>query len=149
MLCLTRTLGFDTVIFRVGWEFVPLGYNCRLGLGLAAVLKPGTSFLVEWHCLVSRAGSRSRPAMGLLRSSALRIRMEIGWKPEIHMAHINSSHGEKSGLLIDGLGKIRILIFWAVSKERSGFIYLFSHLARSAHLPHKTAVSVRGTSPSN
>jgi hypothetical protein len=31
----------------------------------------------------------------LLRSWALLIGMEIIWKPEIRMAHINSSHGEK------------------------------------------------------
>jgi hypothetical protein len=147
ILCLTRTLSFDTVVFRVGWEFMQLSCNCRPGLGLAAVLKYGSGFLVQWHSLISRADGCSRPVMALLRSCALRIRTEIGRKPEINMAHVNSSHSEKIRFLIDSPGKVQMLISWSVSKERRRLIYLFFHLARSTHLPHKTAVLLRGTSP--
>jgi hypothetical protein len=43
-----HTLRFYIVVFSVGWESIPLGYNCRLELGLAAVLKPGSGSLVQW-----------------------------------------------------------------------------------------------------
>jgi hypothetical protein len=105
--CPTRALSFDSVAYRAGCESMPIGYNCRLclELGLAAVLKSGSAFVVRWHCLVLRGGGCSRPTMMLLGSCALRIGTEIGWKPEIHMAHINGSHGEKLSCLIDSPGK--------------------------------------------
>jgi hypothetical protein len=107
--CPARTLSFDSVIYRAGCESMPIDYNCRLGfeLGLAAVLKSGSGFVVQWYCLVLRGGGCSRPVMMLLRSCALRIGTEIGWKPEIHMAHINSSHGEKLSFLIDSPGRCK------------------------------------------
>jgi len=70
---------------------MPSSYNHSLGLELAAVLKSRSGFVVQWHCLVLRGGGCSRPAMMLLKSCALRIGTEIGWKPEIHMTHINSA----------------------------------------------------------
>jgi hypothetical protein len=73
-----------------------------------------SGFFVQWHFLISRVSGCSRPAMVLLRSCAMRNMTEIGRKPEIHMAHINSSHGEKLSLLIDSPGKTQMLIAWAV-----------------------------------
>jgi hypothetical protein len=91
-----RTLSLDSVVYRAGCESVPIGYNCRLGLelGLAALLMSGAGFVVQWHCLVLRGGGCSRPAIVLLGTCALRSGTKIGWEPEIHMAHINGSHGE-------------------------------------------------------
>jgi hypothetical protein len=105
--CPAPTLSFGSVVYRAGCESIPIGYNCRLGLelGLAAILESGSGFVIQWHCLVLRAGGCSRPTMILLRSSALHIRIEIGGKLEIHIAHINGSYGEKLSCLIDSPGK--------------------------------------------
>ena len=63
--CITRTLSFNTVIFRVGWGFISLRYNC--GRGLDAKLKSGYSLLVQRSYLASTVGGcRSRPRMMLV-----------------------------------------------------------------------------------
>lgn len=90
----TRTSSLYFITYRLVRKLMLLGYNsCRPGY--AAVSKPRTNFLAQWHCLISRVSSCNRPTMVLLRSCVLRIRTEIGWKPEIQMTHIDSSHNEK------------------------------------------------------
>jgi hypothetical protein len=42
--CFTRTLGLDSITYRVVRKFMLLGYNCRTGY--AAVSKPRSSFTV-------------------------------------------------------------------------------------------------------
>jgi hypothetical protein len=127
--CPSRTLSFDPVVYRAGSESMPIGYNCKfgLGLGLAAVLKSGSGFVVQWHCPVWRGGGcTSRPAMMLLRSCALRIGTEIRRKPEIHIAHINGSHGEKLSFLIDSPRKIEMMISWALLERCGKYIPVLS-----------------------
>jgi hypothetical protein len=147
--CPTCTLSFDSVVCRAGCESLLIGYNYRLGLELrlTAVLKSRSRFVVQWHCLVLRDRGYSRPVMILLRSCMLRIRAEIRRKPEIHIVHINSSHSEKLYFLIDSPRKIEIMISWALSERYEIYIPVLSPL-RSAHLPHKTTVVLRRTSPS-
>lgn len=107
----TRTSSFDCAVPEAGCESRPIGYNLRLwleiGLGLAGVLMPGPSFIVQWHCLVLRSGGCTRPAIVLLGSIALGFGTRIGRVPEIHTTHINNSHGKYSNFSKDSSDRCR------------------------------------------
>ena len=64
--------------------------------------------------------------MMLLKSCRLRIGMDIRWKPESHMAHVNSSHVKKFNFLIDSLGNIELMISWLSGRSAAVYIYTCS-----------------------
>jgi hypothetical protein len=121
--------------------FVPLRCSCRLGL--AAVVRPGSSILAQWRGLTSRVGGcRGRPVRMLRRNSTLSIiKMEISWKPENLRAYADGSYSEKLSLLI-GYQKIEMLHFsgYILGGARRVYIPVSFPLPGALILPHKTAV---------
>ena len=83
--------------------------------------------------------------MLLLGGFARRVGTKIGWEPEIHMAHINGSHGE-IWVSKDIPGRWNNNFLGSLERAPRD-IYLFFYLAQSAHLPHKTAVAYAGRRP--
>jgi hypothetical protein len=129
---------------------VPLRCGCRLGL--AAVVRPGSSILAQRRSLTSRVGGcRSRPAMMLARNSTLSIiKTEISWKPENLRVYADCSHGEKLCLLIDHQ-KDTNAAFLGLHLGRSGALLYtrFLLLAWSSHFAAQNcrAIILRDLTP--